>query len=632
MRNTVSGETGVRDAALDTAILEKLNKTRSSIDARSLLVWGEHCTECAMPSCFANCSLYTPRADLKCRRFENGIEALRAKPTTATAVRLMRVKFRKWGKLEAVGGSEIAPMGRSDFIEHLDQGVSGLLDSIPLRYSWRRSAMRKWDRLTSLVSRYVARNQEATSFVVEAICTEPVNLTLTIRPTDRAEAKFFQRRLELISGHNVISIASEEIFAHVERAGNFLIQIENAEDESEPEVTFGVIGFVDAKPNSSKDVTSPTNSAAESIKVEDSTPVSPKVKCVVWDLDNTIWSGTLIENGLENLKLNEDAAAAIIELDRRGILQSIASKNSAEDAELALRHFGLWDYFLSPQIHWHPKSASISAIAKALNIGKDTFLFVDDQAFERHEVRYFHDDVEVMDAADIGSLLSQPRLDVPITVESARRRLMYREEESRESALRESAADFAAFLKTCDIRLTIEKLQAENLKRAFELTERTNQLNYAGRRLSFAELDRLSSSTEPKIGLVLAAQDRFGNYGIIGFCILDREPWEIESFFMSCRVQRKKVEQAFFSYLCEIGARFGKQELAIRYKKTQRNDPSREVLEDEMKLRSKDGWDGERLFLLTASEKTSDNDIVAIEDRSGLASMQPLELTNAGPD
>ena len=112
-----------------------------------------------------------------------------------------------------------------------------------------------------------------------------------------------------------------------------------------------------------------------------------EIKCIVWDLDNTIWDGTLTES--KNVKLKHYIKDIIGELDARGILNSIASKNNYGDAVEKLKEFGIYEYFLYPEINWNPKSSSIANIQKNLNIGIDTFMFIDDQQFELDEVKLF---------------------------------------------------------------------------------------------------------------------------------------------------------------------------------------------------------------------------------------------------
>ncbi len=113
-------------------------------------------------------------------------------------------------------------------------------------------------------------------------------------------------------------------------------------------------------------------------------PVQGKIKCVVWDLDNTLWDGTLLEDG--EVTLRPAVAGHIRRLDRMGVLNSVASKNDHDTAMARLAALGLADLFLYPQVNWNAKSASIERIAGKLNLGLDAFAFVDDQEFERAEV------------------------------------------------------------------------------------------------------------------------------------------------------------------------------------------------------------------------------------------------------
>lgn len=112
--------------------------------------------------------------------------------------------------------------------------------------------------------------------------------------------------------------------------------------------------------------------------------MSAALKCLVWDLDNTLWDGVLLE--ASSVALRQAAARAVVTLDERGIIQSIASRNHHPDAQRQLEAFGLWEYFLYPQICWGSKSDSIMAIAKSLNIALDAIGIVDDDPFERAEI------------------------------------------------------------------------------------------------------------------------------------------------------------------------------------------------------------------------------------------------------
>ena len=148
------------------------------------------------------------------------------------------------------------------------------------------------------------------------------------------------------------------------------------------------------------------------------------IKCVVWDLDNTLWDGILLEDS--DVFLKAGVAEIIKTLDQRGILHSIASRNDRVLAEQKLRQLGLYEYFLCLQINWNAKSSSLQEIARTLNLGLDAFAFIDDQSFECEEVAFTLPEVLCIEAQNIHTLLDMPEM-MPrfITEDSHRRRLMY---------------------------------------------------------------------------------------------------------------------------------------------------------------------------------------------------------------
>jgi FkbH-like protein len=148
------------------------------------------------------------------------------------------------------------------------------------------------------------------------------------------------------------------------------------------------------------------------------------IKCVVWDLDNTLWEGTLLEG--DDVRLREGVLEIINALDRRGILQSVASKNDHDAAFERLRQFGLEAYFPYPQINWNSKAASISKIVEALNISADAIAFIDDEPFERGEVAHSLPQITLFDVKDLNGLLDLPLMNPRfVTEDSRRRRRMY---------------------------------------------------------------------------------------------------------------------------------------------------------------------------------------------------------------
>ena len=294
-----------------------------------------------------------------------------------------------------------------------------------------------------------------------------------------------------------------------------------------------------------------------------------KIKCVVWDLDNTLWDGVLTED--INVTLKDGVIDIIKSLDERGILQSIASKNNFDDVYSKLKEFGIDEYFLYPQINWNPKSSSIEEIAKKLNIGMDTFAFVDDQEFEREEVKHAIADVCVIDAADAADMLGMDRF-IPrfITEDTKNRRKMYIASKKREETEQEFQGTSEEFLKTLDMKLTIAPVTEEDLQRAYELTIRTHQLNSTGYTYSYDELRGFIDSDE-HIFLIADLKDKFGDYGKIGLILLEnKEDLKIKLLLMSCRVMSRGVGSAILIYLAKLRNKLGKRMFG-EFKTTDKN-------------------------------------------------------------
>jgi FkbH-like protein len=276
------------------------------------------------------------------------------------------------------------------------------------------------------------------------------------------------------------------------------------------------------------------------------------VKCVVWDLDHTVWDGILLEDG--DVPLRPGVLQAIQTLDERGILQSVASRNDADAAMARLRALGIDEYFLYPQINWNAKGQNVAQIAKSLNIGLDTFLFVDDQPFEREEVQHACPDVRVLDAAELEGMLDRPEL-IPefITDDSRNRRRLYMADIQRNQAEETFAGPSEEFLRTLDMRFTLAPCSEADLQRAEELTQRTNQLNTTGYTYDYAELNAFRASPRHLL-LVAGLEDRYGTYGKIGLALVEKtsvEFWTLKLLLMSCRVMSRGVGTIMMSYIMQ---------------------------------------------------------------------------------
>ena len=282
-----------------------------------------------------------------------------------------------------------------------------------------------------------------------------------------------------------------------------------------------------------------------------------KIKCVVWDLDNTVWDGVLLET--EQVQLKEHVPEVIKELDRRGILQSISSKNEFEPAKKKLEEFGLWEYFIYPEINWNAKSQSIESIAKSINIGIDTLAFIDDQEFEREEVNFSIPDVLTIDAADIDKVLNLERM-MPtfVTEDSKKRRKLYQTDIVRNNIEKEFSGTKGEFLASLQIKMEITLGEDKDLKRMEELTVRTHQLNSTGYVYSYEELKWFISSDKHEV-IVAKLSDKYGDYGKIGLSLIEKkeEYWEIKLLLMSCRVMSKGVGNVMLNYIINLAREHG---------------------------------------------------------------------------
>lgn len=541
-------------------VIRSFENSGAKIRSRTVLPWSEHCTECVWPTCYSTCDLYSPRPDGKCRRFVDGM--VRVDIPSATNSYLLKIRFKRWGKLWTPGNVRLHSLDGAQKIENRDRHFGKAIQKFPLpslvritatkkRYSYKKRSARSQQSV----------QEEPTCFLLE--CYNPeyrtVRISVTMRPLGDDSRTPYQKLLELTPGFHLCRIPLEEITALVDVRGPFDIEVVPNDDADETTLYFGLMDFA--------------LEAAELKKSE------KKIKCIVWDLDNTLWDGILVEDGIERLRLKPEIKAIIQALDARGILNSIASKNNVEDGMRALKQFGLEEYLLCPQISWHPKSQGIQAIAKQLNIGLDTLLFVDDSKFELEEVKAVCPEVHTVVAEEYRTLLDRSDCQVPVTDESKERRKLYQVEMDRQEVAKSFSNDYMAFLQHCQIRLHVRPMAEESLERVHELTQRTNQMNFSGNRYDRSVLKTLLS--DPNLDtFVLSCEDRFGNYGVIGFSIVDRREPRMTDLMFSCRVQSKRVEHAFLAYLLKRYIAETGSDFFADYRKTPRNAPSGQVFSD----------------------------------------------------
>ncbi len=547
---------------------------RDQIVARTALPWGEHCTECNSPSCYSTCDLYTPRQDAGCRLFVDGM--VRVDDDTSVNGYLIKVQFKRWGKLWTVGNARLHSLNEAAKLERNNLLVGAVARSAPLPSKLKGRVLRK----VSYLRRRDAEEAQPGSrlpdaFVAEIFNPNPeaIELTLVIRASGAGSAQPFQHRIRAVPGFTRERIPFGDIARRINPAAPFGLELVPNQCENKT-LYFGLLDFV-AERAPVADAPAPNAPARPAAGAEK----EKKLKCVVWDLDNTLWEGILIEDGPEKLRLRERAIEVIKETDARGILHSIASKNHPEPVLELLSRWGIRDYFLHPQIGWRPKSESVARIAKALNIGVDTLAFVDDQPFEREEVRSVLPAVTVIDAAELGGIPDRPECQVTVTEESRQRRAMYQQEIHRAVAQDSHAGDYQEFLRSCRIVINLSPLDDGTVDRVYELAQRTNQMNFSGNRYPRPELAALVRSPAHATH-VIRCQDRFGSYGIVGFAVVELAGPRLLDLMFSCRVQAKRVEHAFLGHLLRRYLGEQGRDFFANYRKSPKNSESGRVFEE----------------------------------------------------
>lgn len=267
-------------------------------------------------------------------------------------------------------------------------------------------------------------------------------------------------------------------------------------------------------------------------------------KCLVWDLDNTLWDGICLE---EKVKVKPEISDTIKELDSRGILNSIASRGDEDLALSILEQNKLKDYFLVPQINWLPKSQNILKISSELNLSLDAIAFIDDDEFELEQISYMLPEVLTFHAEEAKNLPMRSDFSpLEITVEAQKRRKLYQAEIERKIT-EENYKSRKDFLISCRMRLILRPMKECDITRVLELMTRTHQLNTTGLIFSKDELIELFHQGNGNTNIVVTElEDKFGWYGIIGVAMYETKNllWKLIYLAISCRVMGRGIERA----------------------------------------------------------------------------------------
>lgn len=320
-------------------------------------------------------------------------------------------------------------------------------------------------------------------------------------------------------------------------------------------------------------------------------------KCLVIDLDNTLWGGVVGEDGVDGIQLGPNYPGSafvefqrvILDLYRRGVILAIASKNNPADVDAVfLSHPFMMirkEHFAEMEIHWNPKSDSLKRIAKRLNIGLDHMVFVDDNPAECEQVRRELPMVTVIHLPGrpelyVETLCAEGLFDaLGLSDEDRRRGQLYQQRAQAETML-SASSNIEDYYRDLAMTLSIAPVDQASLARAAQLTQKTNQFNLTTIRYSEAELAKRMCDPD-WLAIAVGVRDRFGDNGIVGVMLARAagDSLDIDTFLLSCRVIGRTVESAMLAHLCDAAQARGLKKLCGRVVPTDKNVPVRDLFE-----------------------------------------------------
>jgi FkbH-like protein len=313
-------------------------------------------------------------------------------------------------------------------------------------------------------------------------------------------------------------------------------------------------------------------------------------KCLALDLDNTLWGGVVGDDGVDGIKIGKDSAqgeaytefqAFCEELRTRGILLAVSSKNEPDIAKAAFDHPDMvlrHGSFASFRANWEPKSGNIEQIAKDLNIGVDSLVFVDDNPAERELVRA---QLPMVATPEVGSEVSRYAEHIArgryfavtrLSGEDAKRASFYAENTQR-AVQQAQFSSYADFLQSLDMTAEIGTFSHTYLERICQLTNKTNQFNLTTRRYTLGEMEGLLNSNAA-VTLYGRLTDKFGDNGLVTAIAghAEAETLHIDLWLMSCRVLKRGMEDAMLDALVDAARARGLQQIVGYYYRTPKND------------------------------------------------------------
>ena len=298
-------------------------------------------------------------------------------------------------------------------------------------------------------------------------------------------------------------------------------------------------------------------------------------KCIVLDLDNTLWGGVVGESGIDGIQLGPTPEGRpylefqryLKSLSLDGVILAVNSKNNFNDAMDVIQNHPYMilkeDVFSSVRINWDDKVSNLRSIAGEINIGLDSVVFFDDDPINRDMVKKFLPEVTVVDLPIDPSLYVKSLIELncfdklSITNEDKKKSSILLEQKERKK-LSESTTDLTEYLKMLKMSISIKNANKSTVSRIAQLTQKTNQFNLTTKRYTEEGIKKLMISPNSSV-ISLSLIDKFGDNGLTGVAIIQKniDNWKIESFLLSCRILGRGVEKSFLSYIIKEAQREG---------------------------------------------------------------------------
>ena len=320
-------------------------------------------------------------------------------------------------------------------------------------------------------------------------------------------------------------------------------------------------------------------------------------KCIVLDLDNTLWGGVVGEDGFNGIKLGPEPPGnvflefqkTLLSFHQRGIILAINSKNNYDDAIKVIREHPYMqlkeDHFASLKINWNDKVTNMKDLAEEINIGLDSIVFFDDDPVNREFMKLSLPQVHTIDLPQdpsefVNILQNLNEFSVlNITHEDQQRGKIYAEQRKR-TELEKSSTDLQGFLKQLNLKVSIKNASEFTIPRISQLTLKTNQFNLTTKRYQESDIKKFSQDTNYIVGCA-QVEDKFGDNGITGAFIVHKEShkeWMLDTFLLSCRVMGREVEKGILGHIINKAKESRVERLKARFAPTAKNKPIEDFL------------------------------------------------------